>query len=605
MAVRHGYGKIAGTDALVFAYDTGDTRNSYKGEPTTNLTTDTPSQGGWSGTYEVLDSSRKTFRLNVSNFNGSPGAGWRSFTWDLNSYSGQSVTISATVDVPASSPGDFAWIMMGQTNTYTNNVNGAGQYLGYSAGSERVQKTTTTRERITWSGIIGSTGTANQPSGHVGFTVWYNNGTPGTNSYVEVSDVQIELKSHATPFVNGTRSATEGLLDLTGANQITVANVSFDSNAQMVFDGTDDVIGYINVGISDYSQPFTMECVFKAELGGIWANAYRSNIFGIAGSYAGMYGLNKYSTDTVGLYVRDASGGAGCDVSGLSKGVYYHIVGTWNGIDDIRFYLNGALANTTTSAKSGAPDTTAIWIGGSRAYSGAGGQTYHGEIPVAKYYNRALTASEVQNNFSNYRRRFSDLSNYYDYSTDGGRWIRFWWYTGVGWPGHETEALGHPFGTFDSNSHYGFQRLPEGLNKDDVELLAKDGSGNIYKWDFADGSETAQRVWDSMTQGTQGTWANRGAWNPTVIAGSFFNTDQDTWQYRVSEGVASFLLDDDTCDCKSTLNAGHAMCGGSSWNQTYAQPDGAYLRYGVDTLNDGGCLGPTPERSLELFYRLK
>ena len=64
------------------------------------------------------------------------------------------------------------------------------------------------------------------------------------------------------------------------------------------------------------------------------------------------------------------------------------------------------------------------------------------------------------------------------------------------------------------------------------------------------------------------------------------------------------MLDDDTCDCKSTLNAGHAMCG-SSWNQTYAQPDGAYLRYGVDTLNDGGCRGPVPERTLELFYRLK
>src|SRR5210317_1649730 len=36
MAVRHGYGKIAGVDALVFAYDTGDTKNSYKGEPTVN-----------------------------------------------------------------------------------------------------------------------------------------------------------------------------------------------------------------------------------------------------------------------------------------------------------------------------------------------------------------------------------------------------------------------------------------------------------------------------------------------------------------------------------------------------------------------------------------
>jgi len=37
MAVQHGYGKIAGTDALVFAYDTGDAVNSYKGEPTENL----------------------------------------------------------------------------------------------------------------------------------------------------------------------------------------------------------------------------------------------------------------------------------------------------------------------------------------------------------------------------------------------------------------------------------------------------------------------------------------------------------------------------------------------------------------------------------------
>ena len=46
MAVRHGYGKIAGTDALVFAYDTGDARNSYKGEPTTNLVN--PDWSAWS-----------------------------------------------------------------------------------------------------------------------------------------------------------------------------------------------------------------------------------------------------------------------------------------------------------------------------------------------------------------------------------------------------------------------------------------------------------------------------------------------------------------------------------------------------------------------------
>ena len=36
MAVAQGYGKTV-TSGSVFAYDTGDTVNSYRGEPTTNL----------------------------------------------------------------------------------------------------------------------------------------------------------------------------------------------------------------------------------------------------------------------------------------------------------------------------------------------------------------------------------------------------------------------------------------------------------------------------------------------------------------------------------------------------------------------------------------
>jgi hypothetical protein len=65
------------------------------------------------------------------------------------------------------------------------------------------------------------------------------------------------------------------------------------------------------------------------------------------------------------------------------------------------------------------------------------------------------------------------------------------------------------------------------------------------------------------------------------------------------------MLDDDTCDCESSLNAGHAMCGTTSWEQTYAQPFSAYLRYGVDVLNGAGCNGPLSINSLELYFREK
>ena len=147
----------------------------------------------------------------------------------MTSHAGSAVTISATIEVPDDSPGDFAWVMIGQLNTYTNS-GGGGTYMGYSPASDRYQKSTKSTERISWSGTVGSGGSANQPNGHIGFTVWYNQGIPGTNSYIKVKDVQIELKSHATPFVNGTRGG-EGantLMNLSNKAGLDLSNVSFD-----------------------------------------------------------------------------------------------------------------------------------------------------------------------------------------------------------------------------------------------------------------------------------------------------------------------------------------------------------------------------------------
>ena len=378
-------------DGLVFLYDTDDGK-SYKGEPTVNLATDSPSQGGWAGGREVLDSSRKKFKLIVNNFNGSAGSGqgWRSFTWDLNSYSGQSVTISATVEVPSTSPGTFAWIMMGHTNTHTSNNSGAGQYMGYSASSERVQKTTTTTEHITWTGTVGSTGTASQPSGHVGFTLWYNGGTIGVDSYVEVSNVQIEINSHATQFVNGTRSATQGLIDRTGTSTINISNASFDSNAQMTFDGTDDTINTgLFSGRNPATDPFTIEAVVKSDITSgarMWIDATNN-------------GTNQR------LYCAHAATGTGTPMgiqgSAWSSTAphdtdYHHYVIVMDG-SVARLYNNGE-AHSTKSYTS--YQIQALNIGGRNTYR------WLGDIPIFKLYDRALTAAEVLQNYNATKSRF-------------------------------------------------------------------------------------------------------------------------------------------------------------------------------------------------------
>ena len=395
MALSHS--PLIVTDGLVFMYDTGN-RKSYKGEPTTNLTTDSPSQGGWNGSLNVLDSSTKKFRFNVSNFSGSPGQGWRSFTWDLNSYSGQSVTISATVEVPSASPGTFAWIMMGQGNTHTN-TSGAGGYMGYSAASERIQKTTTTTEHITWSGTVGSTGTASQPSGHVGFTVWYNDGTPSTNSYVEVSNVQIEIKSHATQFVNGTRSATQGLLDLTNNTTINLSNASFDSNAQMVFDGTDDTASVASHSGIEIVDNVSIEYVYKRlstdSVLDVIANKYHGTgweLFCTTGNKFSLAGRNGDGT----YYSTGNSGQT------MVNNKFYHLVAIKEGTS-WRLYVNGELDSSTTA------NTVGTWSNNGILQIGGEGTGYYPnmELPVLKIYNKALTAAEVLQNYNATKGRFS------------------------------------------------------------------------------------------------------------------------------------------------------------------------------------------------------
>ena len=68
--------------------------------------------------------------------------------------------------------------------------------------------------------------------------------------------------------------------------------------------------------------------------------------------------------------------------------------------------------------------------------------------------------------------------------------------------------------------------------------------------------------------------------------------------YRMEHGVTSLLLDDDNCDCKTSLNLGHGMC--LAGHSTSYGPEN---RFGVDLLYDPGCQAPTPDNGLTLFFK--
>ena len=82
------------------------------------------------------------------------------------------------------------------------------------------------------------------------------------------------------------------------------------------------------------------------------------------------------------------------------------------------------------------------------------------------------------------------------------------------------------------------------------------------------------------------------------FAGTGPTVAQDSFMYRMEHGIASILIDDDNCDCQSSLSLGHGMC-----YSTFDPKFGPAGRYGVDLLSDTGCHTPSPVNGLTLYFK--
>ena len=371
MATAQGYGKTV-TSGSIFAYDVGDTRNSLKGEPTTNVATgtlypytpyNTMTRDGQNLTFTMVGSSA----LYLTVHNGT-------------NYNGQIITLSGYMfknGVPYALPYPRA-------NTYHTVAAIEWHFDNVTGYFEIVENCN-----------ASSVWLFHTPSGASGGDV------------ITIKDFQVEVKSHATPFVNGTRSTTQGLIDLTGNSSIDLANVSFDSNAQMTFDGTDDVITVPMQNLKP-TLSITQEVV-------VYINSNTTQVF--IGAQYGTSSGNSYA-----LWLNGANNLAGgVNIGGsfnyqsqtytITTSKWYHFIHTYDGTDQ-KLYVNGVVVRSwpTAGTITYNDNNTLLAIGndwnGSGYNIGASLAT-HGKQDITKIYNRALTADEVTQNYRHYKTRFN------------------------------------------------------------------------------------------------------------------------------------------------------------------------------------------------------
>ena len=211
---------------------------------------------------------------------------------------------------------------------------------------------------------------------------------PNTDS-VLVWHAKCEQNSHMTPFAykNNDRSATNSLLDITKKSSTDLTNVSFDSNAHMTFDGTNDYID-INTNFGTVSQ-YTFEWIENPGTTHKMPIANRTNTeFYKYGAYSWRY---KHG-GTLGEFYHTAGATSG----------WHHWAVTYDGTTLKVFQDNISLGTRAVTGTADFSDGFKVgW------WSAGGAYAFNGEIPIMRIYSKALTTQAVAQNFNAYRGRFN------------------------------------------------------------------------------------------------------------------------------------------------------------------------------------------------------
>ena len=383
-------------DNLVFGYDTGygvaDNNTAtrfYAGETATNYLSDGLSS------YNVVQAANwngatPTFTLGTSEFGtpiGTYTVGSTSYMYshdyvlddDLAALGGQVVTFS---------------IYLKRTGVPANV--GMRVYDNVSGYSTVYAAATGEFQRFTMTKTLGANPTR--------IFIMIDNTSGGV---IDFHSPMLEKGSHATPFVDGSRSSTQSLIDLKRTTDIDVSNASFDSTGQPTLDGSNDQLVVDVDDIVRNASNITIEGMVNAtsiSSAGPWGILTDHATASDKDGFWWHYNIGN----AVYFRVEDATAGEqGTTFSGTVPFVantYQHIV-TVVGDSNVKVYVNGVLSKSYT------PNFKWNRIDSSKTAYLHIGRTYPNyylscAIPVFKMYNRELSVDEIKQNFNAYKNRF-------------------------------------------------------------------------------------------------------------------------------------------------------------------------------------------------------
>ena len=357
------------TDGLVFMYDMGNTKKSWKGAPVTNLAKNSDQTIDWTVSNLLASVTRSTVKANeVYRITSTTGGSFR-FTFNATKLiNGLTYTMSFKYKfISGVSP--FIYMSDWGDSTITKTTINIGEGVTYHTG---------TGTRSTYDA-----------------TYRFMDAEISANTVVEIWDLQLEQNSYATPYTPYQRTASQSIIDYVGNNDIIASSLTYNADGSFSFNAAGNylslptAIGYTTTvsafawikitgtargGYHIVFGPSSLEISIPASTGDIRTGIDTSNGRFVSNHGSGLLNGNWH-------YV-------GFTFDGTTKKSY--IDGTFVGSQSITGILSANISNRAMG-KYGQSDVT---------------YGMNGYIASAQIYKTALSAQEIRTNFNALRGRF-------------------------------------------------------------------------------------------------------------------------------------------------------------------------------------------------------
>jgi hypothetical protein len=235
----------------------------------------------------------------------------------------------------------------------------------------------------------------------------YTPSSPYKSFYI--TGLQYEAKQSPTPYIFGSRSNTQGLIDLTRTTTLDLTNVAYDSGSNIDFPVNSSANSYITTNTNcGLTGDQTLTAWIKSTYG--TSSPHRTVICTDSSYQYGIKLMNYKNNARWGLWVGWGSSNyealTGTDIN---DNTWKMITGTWKqSTGVVTLYLNGVYVTQFSTGNTGALSlsTGNIWVGMGYEIGFGTGQSYEGKIGEASIYSRTLSSDDVLKIYNRTKARY-------------------------------------------------------------------------------------------------------------------------------------------------------------------------------------------------------